>query len=146
MDRHRSGAHHRHRYDGRRHARGSRRGPERAGRAAGVRGDEGPRPREDRALRAHAHDRSEPLLSHAHPGLQGLPRGDRSRVGVHRRCEGARVTAKDTRLPTAAERICALTALLSAAAAVLLALMGAIDDWQGVLVTVLALLLVVVAG
>ena len=81
VDRRRRRADHRRRHDRGGHARGPRRGDQRAGRLARLRRDEGPGPAEDRALRAHAHDRPGPLLPDARRRDRRVPARDGRELG-----------------------------------------------------------------
>ena len=90
---------HRRGHDRGRHAPGAGRGPERPGGPPGLRGDEGPRPRQDRPLRAHQDDRSRSLLPDDHPGRQGVPDTDGSRVGAPERRTRVRPVGARLSLP-----------------------------------------------
>ena len=77
LGRRRRRADHRRRHHRRRHAAGAGRLAQRARCLAGLRRDEGPGAREDRALRARPHDRPGALLPHARRGRRRLHAADR---------------------------------------------------------------------
>ena len=80
LDHRRSRADHGRRHHSGRHAAGPRRGAERSRHQPRLRRDEGPRPSQDRPLRAHAHHRPGALLPDARRRRSRIPSGERSRV------------------------------------------------------------------